>query len=102
MRQKEVWIDRWESLFTPRDQARPRPDVECMTNTSPPSSNGSEPEPPFMPLHTAVVLLMAVVIGLVAGCLTALTDASVAGAALVGLTAAGASVPVLRTLIGRG
>ncbi|GHG60412.1 hypothetical protein [Streptomyces griseocarneus] len=52
-----------------------------------------------MSLHTAVVLLAAVVIGLVLGGLTALAGTSASGAAVVGLTSAGASVPVLRSLI---
>ncbi|MFF5189403.1 hypothetical protein ACFY30_37525 [Streptomyces sp. NPDC000345] len=62
---------------------------------------GSAPEPPpFLSVHTTVVLLSAVVIGLVAGGLTALTGAPGAGAALTGLAAAGPAVPVLRSLIG--
>ncbi|MFF3691452.1 hypothetical protein [Streptomyces sp. NPDC002187] len=61
---------------------------------------GSGPEPPFLSLHTTVVLLAALVTGLVAGGLTALTGAPVAGAVLAGLTAAGSAVPVLRSLIG--
>ncbi|KQX65066.1 hypothetical protein [Streptomyces sp. Root1310] len=63
-------------------------------------AGGSVPEPPFLSLHTAVVLLAALVIGLVAGGLTALADAPAAGAVLAGLAAAGPSVPVLRSLIG--
>lgn len=54
---------------------------------------------PFLSLHTAVVLLIAFVIGVVMGTLAALTDVPVAGAVAVGLTSAGASVPVLRNLI---
>jgi ABC-type antimicrobial peptide transport system permease subunit len=54
---------------------------------------------PFLSLHTTVVLLMALVIGLVMGCLTAFTGVSAAAAVIAGLTSAGASVPVLRTLI---
>jgi hypothetical protein len=72
--------------------------------SNPPANSGSEggsvPEPPFLSLHTTVVLLAALVIGLVAGGLTALTGAPVAGAVLAGLTASGSSVPVLRSLIG--
>ncbi|MGW1673350.1 hypothetical protein [Streptomyces sp. NPDC002324] len=63
-------------------------------------AGGTEPESPFLSLHTTVVLLTALVIGLVAGGLTALTGAPVAGAVLAGLAAAGPSVPVLRLLIG--
>ncbi|MGW6688880.1 hypothetical protein [Streptomyces sp. NPDC054961] len=54
---------------------------------------------PFLPLHTAIVLLAAVVIGFVAGGLTFLSGGPAAGSVLAGLTAAGASVPVLRSLI---
>jgi hypothetical protein len=55
---------------------------------------------PFLTIHTAVVLLIAVVIGLVVGGLTFLSGGAVAAAVLAGLTAAGVSVPVLRSLIG--
>ncbi|MEV7691354.1 hypothetical protein [Streptomyces bungoensis] len=55
---------------------------------------------PFLTIHTAVVLLIAVVIGLVVGGLTFLSGGAVAAAVLAGLTAVGVSVPVLRTLIG--
>ncbi|TDU67964.1 hypothetical protein EDD91_8026 [Streptomyces sp. KS 21] len=65
----------------------------------PPTRGGSGPEPPFLSLHTAVVLLTALVIGLVVGGLTIQTGASVAVAVLAGLTATGSSVPVLRSLI---
>jgi uncharacterized membrane protein YccC len=54
---------------------------------------------PFLTIHTAVVLLIAVVIGLVVGGLTFLSGGAVATAVLAGLTAAGVSVPVLRSLI---
>ncbi|MFI5820486.1 hypothetical protein ACIA8I_15375 [Streptomyces rishiriensis] len=66
---------------------------------NPPPNSRPAPEP-FLSLHTAVVLLTALVIGLVTGALTALTGAPVAGAVLAGLGAAGPSVPVLRCLIG--
>ncbi|MEV5981912.1 hypothetical protein [Streptomyces sp. NPDC052114] len=55
---------------------------------------------PFLTVHTAVVLLMATVIGLVVGGLTFLSGATAAGAVLAGLTGAGVSVPTLRGLIG--
>ncbi|MEV7141839.1 hypothetical protein [Streptomyces tauricus] len=54
---------------------------------------------PFVSLHTAVVLLAAVVIGLVIATLTVLSGAHPATAAITGLTAAGASTGVLRNLI---
>lgn len=59
----------------------------------------SPPEPPFISMHTTVVLLTSVVIGLVVGGLTFLSDFSTPGAVLAGLGAAGLSVPVLRSLI---
>ncbi|MGW1395663.1 hypothetical protein ACWD6Q_28830 [Streptomyces nigra] len=52
-----------------------------------------------MTVHTAIVLLIAVVIGLIVGGLTFLSGGAVAPAVLAGLTAAGVSIPVLRTLI---
>jgi len=54
---------------------------------------------PFLSLHTAVVLLIALVVGVSIGGLTVLTGAPVAAAVIAGLTSAGTSVPVLRTLI---
>ncbi|MEU3670802.1 hypothetical protein [Streptomyces virginiae] len=54
---------------------------------------------PFLSLHTTVVLLTALVIGLVIGGLTFLTGAPVAAAVIAGLTGTGASTPVLRSLI---
>ncbi|WP_333744843.1 hypothetical protein [Streptomyces ardesiacus] len=55
---------------------------------------------PFLTIHTAVVLLISVVIGLIVGGLTFLSGGAVAAAVLAGLTAAGVSIPVLRSLIG--
>ncbi|WP_320778610.1 hypothetical protein [Streptomyces sp. CRN 30] len=55
--------------------------------------------PPFLPPHTAVVLLAAAVIGLVVAVPAAPGGAAPAGAALTGLVAAGVSVPVPRALI---
>ncbi|MEU1629213.1 hypothetical protein ABZ746_28640 [Streptomyces sp. NPDC020096] len=63
--------------------------------------NDSTPESPFVSLHTAVVLLAALVLGLVVGGLTVVAGTSIAGAVLAGLAAAGSSVPALRSLIGR-
>ncbi|QES51527.1 hypothetical protein DEJ50_30455 [Streptomyces venezuelae] len=56
-------------------------------------------EPPFLTLHTAVVLFGSLFIGLVAGGLTFLGGSGAALSVLGGLTAAGVSVPVLRGLI---
>lgn len=66
---------------------------------TPGSAGGPTPEPPFLSLHTAVVLLTALVLGLVTGGLTAMTGAPVAGAVLAGLSTASAAVPALRSLI---
>ncbi|UPZ26687.1 hypothetical protein MUK60_01990 [Streptomyces sp. LRE541] len=63
---------------------------------APASAPGTEP---FVSLHTAVVLLAAVVIGLVIATLTVLSGAHPATAAITGLTAAGAGTGVLRNLI---
>ncbi|MFG2306722.1 hypothetical protein [Actinacidiphila glaucinigra] len=54
---------------------------------------------PFLTLHTTVVLLTALVIGLVIGGLTILTGVPVAAAVIAGLTSTGASIPVLRNLV---
>ncbi|MFJ6940397.1 hypothetical protein [Streptomyces sp. NPDC101132] len=62
--------------------------------------NTPESPQPFLSLHTAVILLTALVIGTVLGVLTLLSGAPAAGALALGLTAAGASVPALRGLIG--
>jgi hypothetical protein len=69
---------------------------------SPIPSTPPEPSPhgPFVTLHTALVLLTALVIGQVVGGLTFLGGTPVASAVLAGLLSAGGSVPVLRTLIG--
>lgn len=69
-------------------------------NPQPPTPTGPTPgDEAFLPLRTAVVLLTAVVIGLVIGGLTALTGVPVAAAVITGMTSAGGSIPVLRTLI---
>ncbi|MEU5764589.1 hypothetical protein ABZ782_01535 [Streptomyces asoensis] len=52
-----------------------------------------------MTLHTAVVLLTAVIIGLVVGGLSYLSGTPLAGAVLAGLLSTGGSVPVLHHLI---
>ncbi|MGW7330141.1 hypothetical protein ACWGIU_16400 [Streptomyces sp. NPDC054840] len=63
---------------------------------APPHESNTQP---FLSLHTTVVLLTALVIGLVIGGLTFLTGASAAAAVIAGLTSAGASTTVLRSLI---
>ncbi|MGR4879756.1 hypothetical protein ACIPUC_10040 [Streptomyces sp. LARHCF249] len=59
----------------------------------------SDTEPPFLTLHTTVVLLGALFAGIVTGALSHLGGVPPALAVLAGLTAAGGAVPVLRTLI---
>ncbi|MEV0981852.1 hypothetical protein [Streptomyces sp. NPDC049915] len=56
-------------------------------------------EAPFLTLHTAVVLLTAAAIGGCIGVLTLFTHVPLAAAVIAGLTATGASIPVLRSLI---
>ncbi|MEV7177794.1 hypothetical protein [Kitasatospora sp. NPDC093679] len=68
------------------------------TNTAPDRVSSTETAP-LLPARTALVLLIAAVIGIVAGVLTFLGHSPVATAVLSGLTAAGASVPVLHKLI---
>lgn len=55
--------------------------------------------PPFLTVHTTVVLLAALIIGCVGGGLTFLSGSPLAAAVLAGLTGGGLSVPVLRSLI---
>ncbi|NWF31073.1 hypothetical protein HW130_33345 [Streptomyces sp. PKU-EA00015] len=70
-------------------------------NPQPAASSANEPAAqPFLSLHTTVVLLTALVLGVVAGGLTLFTGVPLAGAVLAGLSTAGSSVPVLRSLIG--
>ncbi|MFC5170637.1 hypothetical protein [Streptomyces mutomycini] len=55
---------------------------------------------PLLTSHAALILLAAVVIGCVVAGLTHLSARNSAAAALAGLVGAGASIPVLHTLIG--
>ncbi|WP_031069501.1 hypothetical protein [Streptomyces sp. NRRL WC-3742] len=55
--------------------------------------------PPFLSLRTAVILLIAFVIGAVMGTLALLGGIPAAGATAAGLTGAGAAVPVLHKLV---
>ncbi len=59
----------------------------------------STPPDTFLSLHTAVILLAAVAIGMVVGWLI-LTGAPVAAAPIARVFSAGGSLPALRTLIG--
>ncbi|MFG3000448.1 hypothetical protein [Streptomyces sp. NPDC048340] len=63
----------------------------------------TNPEPanpaPFLTLHTAFVLVTAVLIGCAVGVLSRLGGTHPALAVLAGLGAAGGAVPVLRSLI---
>ncbi|PYC74110.1 hypothetical protein C7C46_24300 [Streptomyces tateyamensis] len=83
-----------------------------MTTAPPPAgatppAPASSPTPPpagppaFLGLRTAVILVAATVVGLVAGTLTFFSTRSPAGAVLAGLTAFGASVLGLHQLIAR-
>ncbi|MFJ6105508.1 hypothetical protein ACIQHY_31470 [Streptomyces sp. NPDC092359] len=85
---------------------------------TPPNAPGTAPVPPVQqgaaPLHTpdpeaprplltahaAIVLLVATVVGAIAGVLTYRSTGNMAGAVLAGLGATGLSVPVLHNLIG--
>lgn len=60
-------------------------------------TDGSEP---LLTSYAALILLAAVVIGGVVAGLTHLSARNSAAAALAGLVGAGASIPVLHTLIG--
>ncbi|WP_327282095.1 MULTISPECIES: hypothetical protein [unclassified Streptomyces] len=58
-----------------------------------------ETQQPFLSLHTAVVLVIALLIGCGVGALSFMGGVPVALSVLAGLTAAGGAVPVLRGLI---
>ncbi|MFI6038099.1 hypothetical protein ACIBBD_28905 [Streptomyces sp. NPDC051315] len=78
------------------EPARPEP-------PSPHSNVGSPSTatpPPFLPLHTTVVLLVAAFIGVAMGGLMFLADRSVAKAVFTGLTITGACIVGLRKMIG--
>ncbi|MGW7046337.1 hypothetical protein ACWGDT_27320 [Streptomyces avermitilis] len=66
---------------------------------TPSNSSGSSRPGPFMTQRTAIILLTAVVIGLIVGGLTFLSDTAAPGAVLAGTLSAGGSVPVLHGLI---
>jgi len=75
------------------------------TPLDPPEPTGAVSEPhndgPLVDVRTAVIFLIAVFIGLVAGGLTRLDGSSNAMAALAGVTACGVSMPVLHKLIAK-
>ncbi|MFE2475875.1 hypothetical protein [Streptomyces sp. NPDC059389] len=58
-----------------------------------------ETDQPFLSLHTAVVLVIALLIGCAVGGLSFMGAVPLALSVLAGLTAAGGAVPVLRGLI---
>ena len=62
-----------------------------------------EPSPPgpLLTVRTAVVLLLALVVGLLAGALSYLSNRSVPVAALVGGGASGGALVLFHTIIGR-
>lgn len=67
---------------------------------SPPPASGPEAPRPLLSAHAAIVLLMAAVVGAIAGVLTGYSTGNIPGAMLAGLGAAGLSIPVLHNLIG--
>ncbi|MEV6403991.1 hypothetical protein AB0M58_13735 [Streptomyces bobili] len=70
-----------------------------MTNVLPPSPDDTS-RTPLLSTHSALVLTIAVIIGVAIGCLTYLGTRQVPTATIAGLTAFGVSVPVLRREIG--
>jgi hypothetical protein len=65
-----------------------------------PSNQLTDGSAPLLTSHAALILLAAAVIGCVVAGLTHLSARNSAAAALAGLVGAGASIPVLHTLIG--
>ncbi|MGW4031898.1 hypothetical protein ACWEFL_21735 [Streptomyces sp. NPDC004838] len=88
---------------TPQNSTNPTNSTNPMSPTNSTDPRNDLPDPagpePFLTVHTALVLLIAVVIGIVVGGLTLLSGTPAAGAVLAGLVGSGGSVPVLRSLI---
>ncbi|MEU5549036.1 hypothetical protein ABZ738_04635 [Micromonospora sp. NPDC047793] len=61
----------------------------------------STPPGPLLTVRAAVVLLIALIIGVIASCLAYLADNSVPSAVLCGGGAAGGSLLLFHTIIGR-
>jgi hypothetical protein len=66
-----------------------------------PARNVLDPHAGLLPLRTALIALIAVLIGLTVGALTLMTTASLPTAALAGLASAGGAVLPLDRVIGR-
>lgn len=67
-----------------------------MTSPSPPSAGGPEP---LLTQRSLLILLAGCFVGLVFGCLTFLSTGNVPEAVVAGLTAAGASVLGLQSVV---
>mgnify|MGYP001124145742 CR=1 FL=1 len=59
------------------------------------------PHSPLLPLRAALVLLLSLVVGLIAGFLSYLADGSVPTAALIGGGAAGGALALFDRIVGR-
>ncbi|WP_317440744.1 hypothetical protein [Streptomyces collinus] len=79
--------------------------VKMTTSPAPgggaPLPGGQDSDDSLVGLRTAVILVIGVFCGLVAGALTRLDGHSTAAALLAGASAAGLSIPVLHKLIGK-
>lgn len=72
---------------------------ELHVSSNPPSPPSSQGPGPLVTLRTALVLLLAFIIGLLVAGLSYLSGTSAAGAVLAGLLSSGCSVPTLHHLI---
>lgn len=62
----------------------------------------STPNAPLLTIRAAVILLLALVIGVLAGFLSYQTDSSLPGAVLWGGGAAGTGIVLFHSIVGRG
>ncbi|MEU5398136.1 hypothetical protein ABZ348_02375 [Streptomyces sp. NPDC005963] len=74
--------------------------MSSVPSPMPPAPSEHSQPGPFLTMHTALILLTALVIGLIVGGLTFLGGTPAPGAILAGLLSAGISVPALHRLIG--
>ncbi|MBT1105645.1 hypothetical protein KJZ82_37075 [Streptomyces sp. Tu10] len=66
----------------------------------PPSPDDLSTRTSLLSIHSALVLTIAVIIGLLIGCLTYYSTGQLSAAVIAGLTACGLSIPRLRQEIG--
>jgi hypothetical protein len=65
------------------------------------STKAQPPPPPFLPPRSALILMIALVLGQAVGVLTYMADHRIAAAVMVGLLTTGGAIPSLDRLLGR-